>query len=1240
MAQPQHRRAAAAKCTSSWTRKVKTEIFEYPSGSRTISGSRHPKLSEESRWDPFERFSKKEGRSLGLLQLNLVHAYCVRLTSWGDYLDMTAFYSGHEYRRHFLIDRERFAKFAIEQVRKDHPEDDFGTRGEIMKHESITDQSYDSGALDDLARAIRANEQQDVDAEVLRDTAPRVSKTDENESTQKISAAAQSFIAASPNSLGPPIEPCATYLNMTKCGHYGGSKSTLWRSPFFPTLDNQDGRRGLLDHQVTAIVWLLSRMLGDLPKLKIMNPITGAYNSNIVTPFDKENRDRLKGPKYFGGILADSMGLGKTLTTVALIDLMMRQRLNVVRAEDGTLKYRPILLLTPNATVANQWVQELCQVIDESTLPHIVISGNGLELRSDPFRVARLNCDEFRWWPDFLKYMWDEKDPRASRVVLITTMESWASRTCTCDDEGEWSSSFTKKGRGFSLVIVDEAYKVKNSSTKNWRSVYLLERQFTLLITATPCMNTLADLFALARLLWTAPEKHLKQNNGKWKEIERKFPGFEHLDLLDAYPQSHDFQLIAGRPSLLAKLLFKRRKSRTQDINLTRTYLRHFESLAMLKRSPATYLYADWERTEPVSLEGLFPKVENYTVDIGINEAYDREYQAVHTELLVNYLEGLKDWGGGHKRGKKCKKEEEDAKEPIMNSIRLLQIASSSLDVYDLDTIITANGHSTLAEKVAEMREKKVNMLRLAQFLVLPNETKPDTHVDWLKLATRNSPVLRYILHYINENILTRQPNEPIKKLLIIEQNLMLAFYCELVLQFLGFECRCMHAQLSFDERQALVDSFNSSERESCQIMIQLYTVGFAGTNLHKSCSRVLVASQSYSLQVQWQAIYRVIRVGQTSDVTVHRVKVKNSYHSFRESRQIEKILPELGSRAQGNTKKVLVRLLNLFQYEVDKAWNSAEGIKLRYEKNLLEDDDIEDPIPKANKKLKLSNSFKAKVKIEDKKIKAEDRKVKLEDNEGQISGDLSVLGTAGTGTASGSTFKKRKRSVIEPKIGNGDGGWFGEPEAFLALRTRDAYYEEFIELPRGARSRFSHEKNNLRRLLSYGNDNGALSTLPWKEDDLEISAVLERAIELMLRVRLGARDIAMLPFPLIDLSKAPMARRAQLQLLLANTRHTDQDLEKAGSSGWAGAKAEREAVRGIDIDNMPLGQIDRDLEAQARFGDMDTSTTAASKARMKKSSTTKVKEEESEEEPEEDWQGLVDLTSIDLTSDAEGDIY
>lgn len=81
-------------------------------------------------------------------------------------IDIKNFFSGHEYRRHSLMDRESFARVAIGKILESHPEDNFETTGEIIKHESVMDQSEEPEALDGVVKAIKADGQQDVDAEV------------------------------------------------------------------------------------------------------------------------------------------------------------------------------------------------------------------------------------------------------------------------------------------------------------------------------------------------------------------------------------------------------------------------------------------------------------------------------------------------------------------------------------------------------------------------------------------------------------------------------------------------------------------------------------------------------------------------------------------------------------------------------------------------------------------------------------------------------------------------------------------------------------------------------------------------------------------------------------------------------------------------------------------------------------------------------------------------------------------
>lgn len=78
---------------------------------------------------------------------------------------MDKFLSNQRYRRDSLVDRERFAKFAIEETLGIDADDGFEVTGEIMKHESVAARSKPE-VLDNLAKIINADGQQDVDAEV------------------------------------------------------------------------------------------------------------------------------------------------------------------------------------------------------------------------------------------------------------------------------------------------------------------------------------------------------------------------------------------------------------------------------------------------------------------------------------------------------------------------------------------------------------------------------------------------------------------------------------------------------------------------------------------------------------------------------------------------------------------------------------------------------------------------------------------------------------------------------------------------------------------------------------------------------------------------------------------------------------------------------------------------------------------------------------------------------------------
>lgn len=268
-------------------------------------------------------------------------------------------------------------------------------------------------------------------------------------------------------------------------------------------------------------------------------------------------------------------------------------------------------------------------------------------------------------------------------------------------------------------------------------------------------------------------------------------------------------------------------------------------------------------------------------------------------------------------------------------------------------------------------------------------------------------------------------------------------------------------------------------------------------------------------------------------------MKVNNSYHSFRESRQVEKILPELGTRAHGQMNNILVQLLRLFQPEVEEAWETQEARKLIEEKNLVADPAIKEE-DGADPAVEEGDDVDPSIKEDEPASK----KVKLQDGTGEDTGTR-TRNEEPTTSSKTTTLGKRKREKSSHKIEYSTAGLFEmAPRKFLALKDRDAYFKEFKSYPVDVKSRFCHKKNNLRRMLSYGFPDG--TKRKWSVKDLDNAAVLERAMELMLRIRLGASNIEMLPLPQIDFSLAPKKKLERLEKLLALTNTTDQDFEEA----------------------------------------------------------------------------------------------
>src|SRR5881628_2649035 len=164
-----------------------------------------------------------------------------------------------------------------------------------------------------------------------------------------------------------------------------------------------------------------------------------------VTRYDHQERTALRVLREMRGrgILADEVGLGKTIEAGLVLKEYAVRGL-VQRA----------LVLTP-AALTDQWREEM-----ETKF-------------SLPFSVLRAVRD------------WD-REP-----FLIASMD-------TAKREPHRGAA---QARPWDLIVVDEAHRLKNRLSLNWRFVAGLSKKYMLLLTATPVQNDMDELFNLVTLL-------------------------------------------------------------------------------------------------------------------------------------------------------------------------------------------------------------------------------------------------------------------------------------------------------------------------------------------------------------------------------------------------------------------------------------------------------------------------------------------------------------------------------------------------------------------------------------------------------------------------------------------------------------------------------------------------------------------------------------------------------------------
>ncbi|MBY4949523.1 DEAD/DEAH box helicase [Cupriavidus respiraculi] len=169
-----------------------------------------------------------------------------------------------------------------------------------------------------------------------------------------------------------------------------------------------------------------------------------------------------------GTVLADDMGLGKTLQLLTFMASCFER--------DPSLP--PALVVAPVALLEN-WRNELSRFFEPGTLPLLMLYGDALR----SLRVGKHELDAELRGQGVTRLL--KKNWVGDAKLVLTTYETMR------------DLEFAMASQPWSIMVCDEAQKIKNPAAMVTRSAKKQKVRFRIACTGTPVENTLADLWCL-----------------------------------------------------------------------------------------------------------------------------------------------------------------------------------------------------------------------------------------------------------------------------------------------------------------------------------------------------------------------------------------------------------------------------------------------------------------------------------------------------------------------------------------------------------------------------------------------------------------------------------------------------------------------------------------------------------------------------------------------------------------------
>lgn len=589
----------------------------------------------------------------------------------------------------------------------------------------------------------------------------------------------------------------------------------------------------LLPYQRQALAWLLEKENPQLPpegsddavQLWKRQPRTKGVFTNIATNFALQNQE----PKLAsGGILSDDMGMGKTLEMIALM---------VADAKVASTS-KSTLIIAPVGVMSNWSGQIASHVKADHALRVLVHHGSGKKAMKAE---------------DFAEY-----------DVVITSYGTLATEYMS---KGKKDPPPIPRPQGlFSMkwrrVILDEGHIIRNPNNKSTLAATNLMAQSKWVLTGTPIINNLKDLFSLVRFIGLTG-------------------GLERLEIFNSILIR---PLNQGDPnaSLLLQALMAticlRRKKEMKFVDLKLPDLTEY-------KHPVDFLPHEREKYEALQAEakGILTKVKR-----GQNNGGKVQDNYRHLlEMLLRLRQVCNHWKLCGERVTSVLSMLESQKVVDLtpeNRKALQDMLQLSIESHEdcpicleslHNPVITACAHSfgyECIERVIETQHRcpmcRAELLELDSLVRPAVEMGESAEQEDIDVDTTSSKVEALL------EILKASHKKAGTKTVIFSQWTSFLNIIQAQLDKHGYKYARIDGTMRAPQRDAALVALESDPE--CTIMLASLAVCSVGLNL-VAANQVILADSWWAPAIEDQAVDRVHRLGQTKPTTVWRLVMNDS---------------------------------------------------------------------------------------------------------------------------------------------------------------------------------------------------------------------------------------------------------------------------------------------------------------------------------------------------------------------------